>query len=182
MATEFRQVRIPSAFSGPNDPKRIPLLFQVLSPDMRTLLLPEAMYLHVNPSSMNLNYSKLIERTQTKGGWQEQHFGEQLTSVSCEVSSGAFINIETGLAVASRRDTIAYEKFYHLVDLFHNNGLVYDVEGTVQYRGRIRLTFEGGVFDGSFRTITINDSAENPFQLTCDFEFRVEKESHSVLV
>jgi hypothetical protein len=182
MASNTRNVRIPSAFSGPNDQRRIPMLFQILSPDYATLLLPEAMLLHVNPTTLSLSYAKVKDAFQTLGGWHEQHFGDQLTDVSCDVTSGAFINVDTGLAVASRRETIAYEKFYQLVDLFHNNGLVYDSDGTVQYRGRIRLTFEGGVYDGSFRSLTINESASNPFQLTCDFAFRVEKEAMSVLV
>jgi hypothetical protein len=182
MATNFTQRSIPSAFSGPSDARRLPVLFQVISPDFSTALLPEAMVLHINPTSMSLSYSKVIERFQTRGGFQEQHFGEQLTDMSCEVSSGAFINVDTGLAVSSRQDTIAYEKFQHLVELFQNNGLVTDQNGTAQYRGRIRITFDGGVYDGSFRSLTINESASNPFMFTCDFAFRVEREAQSLLI
>jgi hypothetical protein len=182
MTNALANRRIPSAFNGPQDAKRLPVLFQVLSPDFQTLLLPEALVLHVNPSTMTLGYNKVIERFQTKGGWQEQHFGEQLTDMSCDVTSGAFINVDTGLSIAHRRDTIAYEKFYHLVDLFKNNGLVYDSQGNVQYRGRIRVTFDGGVYDGSFRSLNINESSASPFQLTCDFSFRAEKEAYSVWV
>jgi len=174
---------IPSAFSGPKDTRgKIPLLFQVLSVDHDTRLLPEAMFLHVNPSSLSFNYSKIIERFQTKGGWQEQHFGDQLTDISAEVSTGAFVNVETGLAVQNRRETIAHEKFQHLVDLFDNNGLVFDTRGNVQYRGRIQLIFEGGIYDGSFRSLTINEAASSPFQFTADFSFRVEKEEISLLI
>lgn len=183
MASNTRQAYIPSAFSGSQDTNsRLPVLFQVLSPDGRTTLLPEALVLHVNPSTMNLSYSKLKDSIQTRGGFQEQHFGDQLTDISCEVTSGAFIHVDTGLAVASRRDTIAYEKFFHLVDLFKNNGLVYDNKGVVRYRGTIRLTFDGGTFDGSFRSLNINESSTNPFQLTCDFAFKVEREAQSVLI
>lgn len=182
MASDFPRRSIPSAFSGPTDTTRLPVLFQVLSPDRSTLLLPEALFLHVNPSTMTFNYAKIKEMIQTRGGFQEQHFGEQLVEVSCSVASGAFIHVDTGLAVRSRNDTIAYEKFFHLVDLFHNNGLVYDQRGVVQFRGLIRMTFDGGVYDGAFRSITINEAADSPFMLTCDFTFRVEREARSVLV
>lgn len=177
-----RRFNLASIPSPTQTKARIPLLFQVLSVDYETLLLPEAMYLHVNPNSLSFNYSKIIERFQTKGGWQEQHFGDQLTDIQASVSTGAFINVETGVAVQKRRDTIAYEKFQHLVDVFDNNGLVYDVRGNVQYRGRIRLTFEGGVYDGSFRSFSITEAASSPFQFTADFAFRVEKEVTTLLI
>jgi len=180
MATRgYPLASIPSAKGLRN---RIPLLFQVLSIDDETPLLPEAMFLHVNPKSMGLTYTKNVERFQTRGGWQEQHFGEQLTSINVDVSTGAFINVESGLAVSNRRETIAYEKFEHLKQLFHNNGLVYDTNGTVQYRGKIRLMFEGGVFDGSFRDFSVAESASSPFQFTASFTFKVEKESTGILI
>jgi len=183
MPTGFPVASIPSAFSGPNDVRgKIPVLFQVLSLNHEETLLPEAMFLHVNPTSLSLNYSKLVERFQTRGGWQEQHFGDALTTISADVTSGAFINVDTGLAVTTRRDTIAYEKFLHLQEIFHNNGSIYDRNGNVQYRGRIRITFEGGIYDGSFRSLNINESASSPFQFTADFDFTVEKEVTSLLI
>lgn len=151
------------------------MLFQVLSPEGEKLL-PEAMFLHVNPSSLNTTYTKIVERFPTRGGFVEQHFGDQLTDISCDVTSGAFIHVDGGLATQKRQETIAYEKFHQLVDLFHNNGLVYDTRGNVQYRGWIRLMFEGGVYDGAFRSLNITEMASGPFQFTCDFSFRVEKE------
>lgn len=183
MPRRFNLASIPSAFQGPNDFRgKIPLLFQVLAPYSHELLLPEAMFLHVNPNSLSFSYSKVIERFQTKGGWQEQHFGDQLTDIQASVSTGAFINVDSGLAVQNRKDTIAYEKFQHLVDLFDNNGLVYDTRGNVQYRGRIQLVFEGGVYIGAFRSLSMEESASSPFQFTADFTFRVEQESIDLLI
>jgi len=183
MPNGYPVASVPSAFNGPNDQRgKIPLLFQVLSIDHESLLLPEAMYLHVNPTSLSFSYTKIIERFQTKGGWQEQHFGDQMSEISADVTSGGFVNVDTGMAVQNRRDTIAYEKFQHLVELFHNNGLVFYTRGNVQYRGRIRLMFEGGIYDGSFRSLNINETASSPFQFTADFSFRVEKEVTSLLV
>lgn len=183
MVLPYARSYIPSAFSGPTDSRgKIPILFQVLSINYESLLLPEAMFLHVNPTSLQLQYNKTIERFQTRGGWQEQHFGDTLTDISAEIVSGGFVNVETGLAVSNRRDTIAYEKFNHLVELFHNNGLVYDTRGNVQYRGRIRMIFEGGVYDGSFRSFGISEDSNQPFMITGDFAFRAEKEVANLLI
>lgn len=173
--------RIRSGFNSPEDNRgKIPLLFQVLSPYGNEPLLPEAMYLHVNPTSLNVSYNKIIERIQTRGGWQEQHFGDQLSTIGGDITSGAFINVVSGLAVARRRDTIAYEKFQHIKDIFHNNGLVYDTNGNVQYRGRIQLMFEGGIYEGSFRNLSFNESASSPFLFSGSFSFTVEKERISL--
>lgn len=182
MEDGYARASIPSAFSGPNDRQgKLPLLFQVVSPDFERELLPEAMYMHVNPDELSMSYSKIVERFPTRGGWVEQHFGEHLSEISASNTSGAFVNVQSGLAVANRRDTIAYEKFQHLIDLFHNNGNIHDTNGVIQFRGLIRLTFEGGIYDGQFRNLSINESASTPFQLTADWSFKVQREVRSLL-
>lgn len=175
---------IPSAFSGPDDQGkgRVPLLFQVLSPDFKTPLLPEALFLHVNPSSLDFSYAKIIERQQTRGGFVEQHFGDELTDVSADQSTGTFVHVEEGLTIAQRSETVAHQKMSHLIDLFKNNGLIYDDEGFPQFRGRIRLTWHGGIYDGSFRSFEVSEAAEEPFKLDLSWDFTVEKETHKVVV
>lgn len=174
---------IQSAFSGPYSIQgKIPMLFQVLSLDMETPLLPEAMYLHVNPSSLSLNYAKVINRIQTRGGFHEQHWGNQLTEISANNTSGAFINIEQGVTVAKRRDSIANYKFYNLIELFHNNGEIHNDQGSVVYRGRIRITYNGGIYDGYFTSFNVEETAESPFQFTASWNFKVESEAQNLLV
>jgi hypothetical protein len=174
--------RIPSAFNSPDPSDKVPVLFQVLSPDKETLLLPEAMYLHVNPSSLDFSYSKNIARSETRGGFLEQHFGDELTTISADQSTGAFVNTETGLAVTRRRETAAWRKAEQLISIFKSNGSVYDDLGNVRFRGRIRLMFAGGIYDGYFTSFDISESAEEPFSHSLSWDFTVEQERYNILV
>jgi len=183
MPRNVRTASIPSAYSSPSDNQgKIPLLFQVLSPDFETPLLPEAMFLHVNPSSLDMGYAKSVARFQTLGGWQEQHFGEELSDISADQTSGAFVNVDTGLTVLNRRDTIAYRKFVHLKELFHNNGAIHNDRGAIVFRGRIRLVFEGGIYDGHFQNISFSEAADTPFSFSANWSFKVEKESRNLII
>lgn len=172
---------IPSAFSGPNDQRAVPVLFQVVSPDKETLLLPEAIILHVNPSNLDLSYSKIVSRMTTKGGFVEQHFGDQLTQMNASASTGAFISVDRGLTTFDRRNTIAYRKYQQLLSLFKSNGSVFDDKGVIQFQGRVRVTFGGGVYDGYFQSFEVTESAEKPFNFDLSWSFKVIKEAKDLL-
>ena len=45
----------------------------------------------VNPTSLNINMSKIINRTQTMTGWIEEHWGEELDTVTFQGASAAFV-------------------------------------------------------------------------------------------
>ena len=168
---------IPSAFSRSENKGVYPLLFQVISPDGVTPLIPKAMFLHVNPRNIAFSYTKQIERMQTRGGWVEQHWGDTLATVSLNMSSGGFVNVDAGYTTVLRRQTVAYDIFENVVNLFHSNGSVYDDQGRVIFKGFIRLTYSGGVYDGHFTSLTITEGAEAPFMFTADLSFTVERES-----
>ena len=183
MARNIRRASIPSAFQSPRDTGgKFPLLFQIIGPDRSTLLLPEAMYLHVNPESLDTSYSKAKESFQTLGGFHEQHFGDELAEISADQSSGAFVNTDEGLAVHKRRQSIAYRKTYHLKEIFEGNGDVYDDSGKIVFRGNIRLMFEGGIYDGYFEDIDFSEASDEPFAFSVSWSFVVERESRNLLI
>ncbi len=45
----------------------------------------------INPSSISVNLSKIVGRTQTMTGWVEDHWGEELDTLSLQGSSASFI-------------------------------------------------------------------------------------------
>jgi hypothetical protein len=179
--TLAKWARIPSAFSGPEDTKHVPVVFQIISPDRQTLLLPHAMYLHVNPNSLDLAYSKIITRISTQGGFVEQHFGDQLTDITASGSTGSFMSVQDGVTTVNRKNTIAYHKFQQLIDVFKSNGSVYDDRGVVQFRGGIRLTFGGGVYDGYFLNLEFSETSERPFDFEVNWSFKAEREVYNLL-
>jgi len=49
------------------------------------------MILTVNPSTVNANLSKIVGRTQSMVGWIEDHWGEELDTITFQGSTAAFI-------------------------------------------------------------------------------------------
>lgn len=49
------------------------------------------MILSVNPSTVNANLSKIVGRTQSMVGWIEDHWGEELDTITFQGSTAAFI-------------------------------------------------------------------------------------------
>jgi len=77
----------------------VPIAFQITSPlNREKVLLPHALVLHINPASLNENYIQKKETFQTRGGFVEQHWGHELVDISADGSTGAFMNIFTGLS------------------------------------------------------------------------------------
>jgi hypothetical protein len=154
----------------------IPLAFQVTSPyDMRKALLPHALILHVNPSSFAETFNKKVERIQTLGGFVEQHWGDDLSDISADQSTGAFINLYTGLSSMLRQRTIAWDRYRDLYDLFRNNGSVYDPFGTIVLQGWILLIYDRGTYVGTFRTFSVEETDDSPFAFKINWTFKVEK-------
>lgn len=177
---EFRKLAGPStdpAYSHPAETKRgaIPMAFQVTSPFSKTrVLLPHALVLHVNPNSLQEASGQKLERIQTLGGWVEQHWGADLTEVSAEASTGAFMNIYTGLTSVLRQRTIAWDKYRDLHDLYFNNGSVIDPYGNIVLQGHIMLMYDRGTYVGTFRSFELQETDDSPFAFKLSWTFKVE--------
>lgn len=153
----------------------IPMAFQITSPfDRRSLLLPHALVLHVNPSSFEESYTHKIERIQTRGGFVEQHWGSELTEISASATTGAFMNIYTGLTSVLRQRTIAWDKYRDLYELYLNNGSVYDPNGSIVLQGSILLMYDRGSYLGTFRSFEMEETDDSPFAFKLNWTFKVE--------
>ena len=162
-----------------------PIVFDILGPDWETSLLPDDLkiVMHVNPTSMQVRYTRTVERIQTRGGFVEQHWGDAPSDVSFENVTGGFMRLYTGLSNntnpkygGTRRETIAYDKFLDMLALFHNNGAVYDTNGNIVLQGILKMTFDGGVWLGWFSEFSRAEAAEKPFQFTFSSSFQVQRE------
>jgi len=155
----------------------IPMAFQITSPfNNRRALLPHSLVMHVNPSSFSENHTKKVERIQTRGGFVEQHWGDELTTISADGSTGAFMNIYTGLSSVMRHRTIAWDRYRDLHDLYRNNGSVYDPYGNVVLQGNIMLMFDRGTYIGYFRTFEVEETDDQPYSFKVSWTFKVEEE------
>jgi len=159
----------------PGNGKPIPMAFQVTSPVTGKCLLPHALVMHVNPSSFSEQHNKRIERIQTRGGWVEQHWGDELSEISASGSTGAFMNMQSGLASVSRQKTIAWDRYRDLYDLYRNNGAVYDPFGNIVLQGHILLMYDRGSYLGTFTSFEVEETADAPFSFNISWNFKVEK-------
>src|SRR5690606_5395468 len=144
----------------------IPLVFQITSPsEKQRALLRHAHVMHVNHATLSETHTKKIERIQTRGGWVEQHWGDDLVEISADGSTGAFVNLYTGLSSVLRHRTIAWDRYRDLHDLYHNNGAVYDPFGNVVLHGHVMLMYDRGTYIGSFRSVEVQDTVSSPFAI-----------------
>lgn len=154
----------------------IPMAFQITSPFDRTLaLLPHALVLHVNPSSLSEAHVKKVERFTTRGGYVEQHWGDDLTEISADASTGAFVNFVTGLTSVLRQQTIAWDRYRDLHDLFLNNGSVRDPYGAIVLQGHVMILYDRGTYIGTFRAFDVEETEESPFAFKLTWSFKVEE-------
>ena len=155
----------------------IPMAFQITSPfDTNKLLLPHALVMHVNPQNYSENHNKRIERIQTRGGFVEQHWGDDLTEISADGSTGAFMNLYTGLTAVMRHRTIAWDRYRDLHDLYRNNGSVYDPFGNIVLQGHVMLMYDRGTYLGYFPSFDVEETDDQPFAFKVSWTFKVEEE------
>lgn len=153
----------------------IPVAFQVTSPFTGLSLLPHALVMHVNPSTFNESNTKKVERIQTRGGFVEQHWPDDLDEISADGSTGAFMNAFTGTASIMRQRTIAWDRFRDLYDLYRNNGSVYDPYGNVVLQGDVRLMYDRGTYLGYFRQFQFEETEDSPFAFHVSWSFKVTR-------
>ena len=152
------------------------MAFQVTSPvSDRLALLPHALVLHVNPQNFAESHNKRIERIQTEGGFVEQHWSDDLSEISADGVTGAFMNLYTGLASVVRQRTIAWSRYRDLLDLYHNNGAVYDPFGNIVLQGQIMLMYDRGTYFGKFRNFRVEETDDSPFMFKISWVFKVEQ-------
>lgn len=155
----------------------VPMAFQITSPfNSRRVLLPHALVMHINPQNYSENHLKKVERIQTRGGWVEQHWGDDLTEITADGSTGAFMNIYTGLSSVLRHKTIAWDRYRDLHDLYRNNGSVYDPYGNIVLQGHVMLMYDRGTYIGEFKSFEVEETDDQPFVFRVSWSFKVEEE------
>jgi hypothetical protein len=158
-----------------------------MAPGTNQPLYPIVLALHTNPRSVEEKYTKGKSIVPTYGGFVEFVWPDEFDSVSCDHSTGAFIAPSQGLTaggdrpnqsngfVGGRKGTIAWERQQDLLELFHNNGMVYDGFGEPVIRGRVMMMYDRGVFIGHFTTFQVDEDDSHAFSFELSWEFHVEQ-------
>jgi hypothetical protein len=169
------------------------MLWQVVDFRMQPLF-PTLLAMHVNPSSWDESFSKSKTVVQTYGGYVEYLWQDELDGISATSSTGAFLNPNVGLTAGSdieknvipfsgadskgkvgRQNSMAWERQEDLLDVFRNNGNIYDGNGIPRLRGRVRCIYDRGIYTGHFESFTVKEVDDKAFVFELSWEFKVEK-------
>jgi hypothetical protein len=85
------------------------------------------------------------------------------------------MNIYTGLTSVLRQRTIAWDRYRDLVELFYNNGSVYDPFGNIVLQGGVMLIYDRGTYMGTFRSLETQETDDAPFSFKVNWSFKVEE-------
>jgi hypothetical protein len=147
----------------------------VIDPSTKVEVFVPSLQLHVNPSSMGMSYRKNISRNRTRGGFVEEHFGDELDTVQISASTGTFFSFDSGPSTVDRHRTLAMVNFQEVLALYRNNACVYDSKGVIIAQGFVTINWDNYKFNGQFSNFTWEETAENPFRYTFNFNFEVHR-------
>jgi|GEM_PF-5218901 len=132
--------------------------------------------MRINPDNLSSNYSQLINRKRTLGGFIEEHWGEQLDTLSASGRTGQFFG-DKGLTNVKSRATKSYQEFEKLVSMYRNNGTLYDEStGLILAQGFVVMNYDSSIYNGYFENFSITEIADKPFELQYNFTFKVTHE------
>ena len=163
-----------------------PFLFQILSPVVNDPLYPVVLALHANPESLDERMTKSKTIAMTRGGYVEWIWPDELDVVSCQASTGAFISPDIGLTAGGdkpsfdgtsfgRKGTIAWERQEDLLELFRNNGMVFNMLGEPVIRGRVMMMYDRGIYIGHFGSFSVNEDDMHAYSFELNWDFTVEQ-------
>jgi len=138
------------------------------------VVIPE-ITLHVNPTDMDFQYKKLINRTRTRSGWFEEHWGDELDIMTVSASTGSFLDITNGLSVDQRFQTLSMINFREIFALFKNNACVYNDHAAIVSQGSVRIDYDNFKFYGQFSTFGWEEDENQPYRFLFNFTFEVKR-------
>lgn len=161
----------------PLEPKYIArrMMLNIVDDFVNPTIVVPPLYMQINPQNMQIAYAKKINRTQTFAAFVEEYWGDDLDTITCSNTTGGFLSEEVGLTNIRKTETAAYSKFKEILDLYRNNGSVYDSMGRVVKRGAVVLYYHPSIYQGYFESFDYTESADMPFRFTFNFVFKVER-------
>lgn len=148
--------------------------------------IPSVFEFYVNPQNIQTNYRKIQTEVRTRGGWEVQHWGDQLTEVRVSGKSGGLHrdiskNVNPGAVgqTLSRTQNVtestAWKRLTQLKRL-------YDNDHARKTGDTDRILLGMNYFDRFFIGYFVefqgpNATAENPFIVDYSFTFKVQRET-----
>lgn len=164
---------------------------------LRKILDAEPLVLLVNPSEMNVQYTKVqTYQTKTRYGYVFEAWGEEQPSISFSGSTAGFVagaastsspmgaqetgeaSSVSGYQAAARRDSAAWQNFAALYHFYRNNGYIYDtISGSEAHLfvGSVAIDYDQWTYVGHIETFSYRFEEESPLRVTFDMDFKVSR-------
>jgi hypothetical protein len=152
---------------------------------------PPELTMLINPGNLDTSYTQLINETRTLGGFVQEFWGEQLTTLSSSGRTALSYGVG-GLSNTDARQSSAYENFVRLVDIYRCNGKDYKTLKTfvsdaknpdrIMNLGTVVMSYEGIEYAGYFENFSVRELGDKPFYFEYDFSFKVMNITGDLLV
>jgi len=135
---------------------------------------------YVNPRNIHIGKSKLITKIRTRGGFEFQHWGPDIATISFGGTTGNITPTSFTAQIRNENPTVdnseAYKVFRDFEQLYEEDQQQQEI-GNVTMLG---LEYRGNIYVGHLRNFGFDEVGEKPFQLEYTVEFAVEYEATSV--
>jgi len=138
------------------------------------------MQLWIPPNQLEIQTAKRINRYLTRGAWIEEHWGEQLDTLTGSGSTGMWMHDDCGLVAGRRGETKAYWNFEDFLSMYRNNAAEYNTRGKIIKQGQIYVYFQWKAWLGYFESFNDKETDKSPFRFELDFVFKAQKTAFGI--
>jgi hypothetical protein len=135
---------------------------------------------YVNPRNIHIGKSKLITKLRTRGGFEFQHWGPDISTIAFGGTTGNITPTSFVAQIRNENPTVDNSEAYKI---FRDFEQLYEEDQQQQEIGNITmlgLEYRGNIYVGHLRNFGFDEVGEKPFQLDYAVEFAVEYEATSV--
>lgn len=139
----------------------------------------------INPSDITIGQTFIASDSYTRSGWLSTLWGKSQPTIMATGSTAAFYIDGMGLTTISRKRSLSFRNFISFLAIFKNNGHYFlsgpqnidlfgnDPGRVISVMDLVKISYDGVDYIGSFSSLTVEESVENPFNFTFNFEFIV---------
>jgi hypothetical protein len=153
----------------------------------------------VNPTHIEVKKSKLFTKLRTRGGFEFQHWGPDITEISLEGTTGnlmpnwvgtRFTNIggikipiptdwkrpDISMGAPTIENSDAMKAFRELDSWLNND----QDESMIKAKSRLALSYRGQIFVGHIANFSYEERGDQPFQIYYNMQFLVHYEASAI--
>ena len=135
---------------------------------------------YINPRNLRVAKNKLITKLRTRGGFEFQHWGADITTITFAGTTGNITPTSFAAQISNENPSVdnseAYKKFRDFEILYEEDQMQQELGA----KKTLGLEYRGQIYVGHLRNFSFEEVGEKPFQLEFNVEFAVEYEATSV--